>query len=237
MLPNVSWAGARTPEGMQKLTQHYDAGIHCADRQIGKLLDRCEELGLMQDTVFIVTSDHGEEFGERGMCCEHGSVREGTARIPLVIAGPGIDRGASQSLVTNVDIAPTVMNLFGLPCPGEWQGANLAPILEAPAAGKVRNELVISHAVYCAQRALLRDKYKLIKTDKTSGETKLELYDLHDDPYEQHNLAESEPSLTQEMAEALDLWTEKMLRGRPDPLLERIGESSWFEPSFAKRSS
>ena len=237
MLPNVSWKGARTPEGMQKLMQHYDAGIHYADRQVGTLLEQCEKLGILDDTVFIVTSDHGEEFGERGMCCEHGSVREGTARIPLIIAGPGIDCGASQSLVTNVDIAPTVMELFGLPCPGEWQGANLAPVLEAPAAAKVRNELVISHAVYCAQRALIRDQHKLIKTYKTSGETELELFDLHEDPYEQHNLTENEPDLSQEMAGALDQWIEKMLRGRPDPVLERIGEPSWFEPSFAKRTS
>ncbi|MFW5802591.1 MAG: sulfatase [Verrucomicrobiota bacterium] len=233
-LPNVSWKGARTPEGMQKLMQHYDAGIHYADRQIGTLFNRCEELGLMEDTIFVVTSDHGEEFGERKMCCEHGSVREGTARIPLIIAGPNISPAVSRALVTNVDIAPTVLSLFDLPSPREWQGSSLAPLLENPEA-KVRDELVVSHAVYCAQRALIRDRYKLIKTYKGAAPP-VELFDLHEDPYEQCNLAESEPTLTGEMTKALEHWVKTMLRGRPDPVLQRLEQPSWFEPSLEKRT-
>ena len=232
-LGSVSWEGARTPQGMQKLMTHYDAGIHYADRQVGTLLDRCEALGLLDDTLFIVTSDHGEEFGEKGMCCEHGSVHEGTAHIPLIVAGPGTEPGVSSSLVTNVDIAPTVLEAFGLTAPGEWQGHSLFPLFRDPATA-LRDELVVSHAVYCAQRALIRDRYKLIRTYKGRG-AGIELYDLHSDPYEQVDLARTVPEVAVEMSNALDAWVQAVLRGRRDPVLERLDEPSWFEPSFAKR--
>lgn len=236
-LPAVSSPAGRTSEGMQKLMTHYDAGIHYADRQIGRLLERCEELGLVEETVFIVTSDHGEEFGERRLCCEHGSVYEGTARIPLIVSGPGIDPGASQALVTNVDRAPTVAGLFGIPAPGEWQGSDLAALLEGP-DGSVREELVVSHAVYNSQRALVRGRHKLVRTYRGGHSGRrpgLELFDLHEDPYEQHDLSDREPEVTVEMANGLGGWVEQVLNGRPDPVLQRLHEPHWFEPSLEKR--
>ncbi|MFW6336255.1 MAG: sulfatase [Phycisphaeraceae bacterium] len=236
-LGEVKPARFRDRGKLHKALQHYDAEIHYADRQVGRLIDRIEELGLTDDTVFIMTSDHGEEFGEKGICIEHGSVYEGTARIPLIIAGPGIEPGVCDSLVGNVDIAPTVMGLFGRPCPAEWQGVDLKPTF-ADASASTRDELLLSHAVFGRQRALIRGRHKLVRTYEPFHGVHVpghELYDLENDPHEQHDIVSERPAVAVELQWAMDRIVTELLRGRPDPLLTRHGQPTWKHQTDAQR--
>ncbi len=91
----------------------YDQEIAHTDREIGRLLDTLEERGLLENTVVIFTSDHGEEFGEHGGEF-HYTCYEEVVRVPLAIAGPGIEPGTSDVPAQQIDFLPTVLALAGV---------------------------------------------------------------------------------------------------------------------------
>lgn len=91
----------------------YDQEIAYTDREIGRLLVGLRERGLLENTIIIFTADHGEELGERGLKY-HFTLFDEVLRVPLVIAGPGIEPGTDDRPVEQVDILPTVLGLLGL---------------------------------------------------------------------------------------------------------------------------
>jgi arylsulfatase A-like enzyme len=113
---------AITPEGMVDVSivrDLYDGEIHFADAEIGRLLDRLAEAGRLDDTLVVVTSDHGESLGEHDYWFEHGRYAyEPTTRVPLILRLPPAhpDAGATgvrQGAVSLVDLAPTLLELAG----------------------------------------------------------------------------------------------------------------------------
>jgi len=116
----------------------YDAEVRDADNAIGRLLGRIRELGLWEDTAVFVSSDHGEAMGEHGYYCQHcPGVYGSQIRIPLILSWPKMPRipGGVDSLVVTSDIAPTILELVGLPVPAAMTGRSLVPFLTADAAG------------------------------------------------------------------------------------------------------
>lgn len=156
------------------------------DFQIGKVLDALEETGQLEDTLVIYTSDHGECLGMRDNWGKSVLYGEAT-RIPLMIAGPGVER---ESLVETpaslIDIAPTICGFFGAACDKAWHGASLLGIAAAPAD---RERVVFSeyHAVGSPSGAFMvanaRWKYHYYCG---YGD---ELFDLESDSLEAANLA------------------------------------------------
>ena len=107
----------------------YDAELAHLDDVIGRFLDSLDRLGLSDNTLVVVLSDHGEEFGERGYMARHGTLYDEVIRTPLIIAGPGVPVGREfNQPVRNIDIAPTLLSLAGLEIPEVWQGSSLEPI-------------------------------------------------------------------------------------------------------------
>ncbi|MFW5982716.1 MAG: sulfatase [Candidatus Brocadiia bacterium] len=222
---------------VHRALQNYDAEIHYADRHVGRLLQWFERNGLEEETVFIVTSDHGEAFGEKGLIPEHGSVYQGTAHIPMIVSGPGVASGLCDELAGNIDIAPTVMSLFGGECPAEWQGHDLSMVLKG-GRGNTREHLLLSHGVHSRQRALIRGNYKIVRTYESPSpnqERGLELYDLEADPFEQRNIIGESPGVAVELEQIMESEVGGLLRGRPDPLLARHGQPVWLHQTEAQR--
>jgi arylsulfatase A-like enzyme len=120
----------RIPEygRMSELLNDYDSGVHEADRGVGLLLDWLAEQGRLDDALFIVTSDHGESFADHGIHVGHGlALTDDEIHIPLVIKLPAAE-AAGRRVATTVDltdIAPTVLDVFGLPPAKEMQGESL----------------------------------------------------------------------------------------------------------------
>jgi len=116
------------------VTALYDASVaYCDEHCLGALLDRLDALGLARDTLLIVTSDHGEEIFEHGMC-SHQQPYEETSRVPLVVRGPQLSAGRrSAATAQHVDLLPTVLSLLRLPVPEAVQGVDLSPWLRAGA--------------------------------------------------------------------------------------------------------
>jgi N-acetylglucosamine-6-sulfatase len=170
------------------LRRHQYQTLQSVDEQIGALLDALEETGRLDDTLIVFTSDNGLLWGEHRWMKKEVPYDE-ALRVPLVIRDDRLPTSVSTDdhLVLNVDLAPTIAELASVPHP-ETDGQSLVPLLRDPSA-PWRSDFLIEHmeganAVpsYCGVRT---ETQKFVRYQ--TGER--ELYDLADDPYELHNLA------------------------------------------------
>ena len=118
-------AAAFTPEMRAHLVHRYEAALRHADRRVGELLALLDELGRSADTLVVVTSDHGEEFFERGFLQHGGTLHEEILRVPLLFRGPGIAPGVLTRPAMLADLAPTILARLGLPAFAQAQGVDL----------------------------------------------------------------------------------------------------------------
>lgn len=112
-------------EDLREIVAACDAEVQYMDHHVGRILSTLREFGLYEESLIIVTADHGEEFGEHGVYGEHWSTYDGTQRVPLLMKPPsGSDATPSRrdQLVTNVDMASTIADYAGLEPANEWQG-------------------------------------------------------------------------------------------------------------------
>lgn len=122
-----------TAEEREHVRRHYDAGILHADHELGAFLAYLRRTGRFEDSVIIVTSDHGEALGERGGFFGHGRLGQNQLWVPLAIHVPGLGPGVVRAPVAGVDIAPTVLELVGGKVPGGLDGWSLAGLMRAVA--------------------------------------------------------------------------------------------------------
>ncbi|MDE0048128.1 MAG: sulfatase-like hydrolase/transferase, partial [bacterium] len=154
-----------------------------------RLLDVLEDSGRIDDTIIIFTADHGDAVASNGgMTNKGGLMVEETLRIPMLIAGPGIPQGSNDSLVCNIDLAPTLLDLCGITA-HEMDGTSLCPLLRRtgplPRDGLMTEHYGLTTPLW--QRAFHQEHWKLVV--QADGFT--ELYDLACDPAEMNNLADS----------------------------------------------
>lgn len=195
---------------LRKLAAAYYGAVTYLDRQIGRVLDALEELGLAASTRVIYTSDHGEALGARGMVGKFDLYDE-SAAVPLIVAGPDIPVGrVVQTPVSLIDLYPTVLEAAGIdlaPAERTLPGRSLWQIARAPDEDRT----VLSEYHAFASRAgmfMLRNRqYKYIHY---VGE-RPQLFDLQADPQERCDLAQDEAF--RDVVQAF----EQELRGLLDP--------------------
>jgi arylsulfatase A-like enzyme len=184
------------PEFGQDAQQRYLSEVRFVDRELGRFFEGLDAAGLAQDTLVIVTADHGEEFGEHG-ATGHGNLYPRTLRVPLVFKGPGVPVARVQAMVGLVDLAPTILELLGLAAPvdldgrsllGLVDGADLASWEERPAFA----ETIQDHKVKTRVLALGSQDWHYI-VDLEAGTR--ELFDLRADPAGLQNLFASKPEV------------------------------------------
>ena len=173
--------------------RRYGEAIHSMDREIGRLLDRLAELNLSDSTIVIYTSDNGYQWGEHELTDKRWAY-ETSIRVPFVMRLPdGDHRGTRNSrLIANVDVAATFLDAAGLEPPDYMEGQSLIRLLNDPAIDW-RETFLYSYFFEPpyptpTSFALISERFKLIETDWQG----FELYDLHNDPEEQNNLAKSQ---------------------------------------------
>jgi arylsulfatase A-like enzyme len=215
-------------EDLRELYAEYRAEISYVDRQIGRIIEYLEEEeGIYDDSLIILTADHGEEFGEHGVYQEHWSTNEKIQKVPLLVKPPEDDpeQESFDDLVSNVDLAPTVLGYFDLEVPGKWQGRSLKPLIENENFDW-REFLVMDHGLHTAQKAIRDGKWKVIQTlhhgDWNGKLQEMQLYNVEEDPFEQENLALEKPKLVEKLKTKMDLWREQRMHGS-DPL-KKVGE-------------
>jgi arylsulfatase A-like enzyme len=113
---------------LEHLTHLYRANLRQVDTTVGWLVDLLGDR-LSEDTLLVITADHGEELGEHGKFGHRDEVFAEVVRVPLVVVGPGIEPGVVEQAVATVDVTPSLMELVGLPADDELDGTSWAPAL------------------------------------------------------------------------------------------------------------
>lgn len=223
---------------LRKMIDGYDTGTRYVDHQIGLIVKMLKDAGVYEDTAIIISADHGENQGELGIYGEHGTADQGTCNIPMIIKWPGGKTGVTcDSLIYNLDLAPTMMDLLGGAKQPLWDGQSYAGAVtgKGPAGG--REDLVISQCAHVCQRSVRWGNYLYMRTynDGFHLFPQEMLFDLKADPHEQHNLADSKPDVAREGAWRLMRWhdaqMQKMARtatDQTDPLWTVVHEGGPF---------
>jgi arylsulfatase A-like enzyme len=175
----------------QRYMQDYLACVQGVDDNVGKLLDYLDDKGLADDTIVIYSADNGWYLGDLGLYDKRFMYEPGL-RVPLIARGPGIKAGSTpDQFVANIDLAPTFLDLAGLPIPGFMQGRSLAPLLRGERPDDWRKTVYYryyhdpGHHNTRAHYGVRTATHKLIHYWKKDA---WELFDLRADPTEQHNL-------------------------------------------------
>jgi len=188
----------------RELRAAYFALVSELDRELGKLLDRIEAAGQMDNTIVIAMSDHGRYLGAHGFDAHNYGAFEEAYNIPLVISGPGIAQSqVTDALVSIADLCPTLIDLAGAEPIDTPDSRSFASLLPDPA--ERRNEFDACYAEFFGTRFILSQRILWDGTWKFvfNGFDEDELYNLKDDPSEMKNLAqdpEQQPRVRQMMA-------------------------------------
>ncbi len=191
------------PFRSQYATALYDGEIAYVDSQIGVLLTQLEDLGVRDKTLLIYTADHGEGLGEHGEQTHSLLVYDATLHVPMIFHAPaGLPKGKVLHRQTSlVDVVPTILGLLGEEIPEEIDGKNLC-LAPTPDDQPVLIETISTMTMHgwAPLLGVRRDDFKYILAPTP------ELYDLHRDPHELHNIHDQQPSVAQELSNRLVDW-------------------------------
>jgi arylsulfatase A-like enzyme/Tfp pilus assembly protein PilF len=226
----------------------YDAEVTGADRATGRVIDALREAGVLDDTIVIVTADHGESLGEHGEATHAIFVYDATVRVPLIVRYPGVLPAGRvyEGPVRLVDVMPTLLGWLGLPGSDQTQGVDLGaawkgstpPPLLAQYTESLLSELGFGMAPL---HAIRKDGFKWIRAPRA------ELYDLRADPGERTNLHPSKDARLTGIAAELDKELEATLQAsaprgqaRENPMtretLETLQSLGYLAPGAVRRS-
>ena len=178
----------------------YTALVRAADLQIGRFLALLRDRGLADDTIVVITGDHGEAFGEPHGRSGHGfTVYDEEVRVPLVLWNPKRFRqaGRSATVGSHIDLAPTILDLLGLDAPAGWDGVSLFD------EGRPARTYLFAAAWGQYLLGVRSGDWKYIYDARLGKE---ELYDLRQDPDELRDLSRAEPGRAAELRRRLAAW-------------------------------
>ncbi|MCL4545968.1 MAG: sulfatase-like hydrolase/transferase [Chloroflexi bacterium] len=198
----------QSPEAIaaKKIQAAYYAMIELIDEQFGRILELLDRTGQRERTVVIFMSDHGEALGDHGLTQKGCRFFEGLVRVPLIISWPGhiLEGARSDALVELLDVAPTILDVVGLPQLPGTQGRSLLPLLTGQASLAEHRTFIRSEyydAVdlpHHSYGTMYRDRRHKLVTYHGTGLG--ELYDLQEDPREFTNLWDNPASQDVKMA-------------------------------------
>ncbi len=204
---------------IRRLQQLYAAKILYMDHYVGELLDTVRSLGLKQDTIVILVSDHGQllfSHPEDFNTDDHRSLYDADQHVPLIFWGAGIEAGRRVgALAGQCDLVPTILSLEGLPLPKLTDGESLVPVLTGK-EDQVNEYVYGEETAQTPQYSIRDERYKLIETMRTGA---IQCFDLAVDPGEQANICARIPRKAAELETALDAHIAEMVeqaRSFPD---------------------
>lgn len=193
-----------TEKELEHIIAGYDTSIRETDKEVGRFMDKLDERGKLNDTIVIITSDHGESFQEHVQWVSHGeNLYEEFIKVPLIIYHPDIEGKTVESRVRLIDIAPTIAD-FSIINSSRFSsdGKSLKPLMEE---GDGEDRKVYS-STYGAQgdrwnkTTIIKDNWKLL-WNRDLGT--LELYNLEEDPGERNDLSSNKPDKVEELRREL----------------------------------
>ncbi|CAA9224806.1 MAG: Sulfatase [uncultured Chloroflexi bacterium] len=228
----------------------YDAEIAYVDAALGHVFTFLEETGLAENTLVVLTADHGEILDDHVGYFDHHGLYEGNVHVPLLMRLPGrLPAGKRVPGFARLrDVAPTILEAIGLPdvaAQERMEGRSLWAAATSRRAKRTGiDALYLTECTWMRKRAWRTRDWKLIQAQEPDFHDlpPLELYHLQADPQEQHNLADARPDVVTDLLGRMELHATRRLArtGLPDPLqsqsitLRRIGQVKTAVPEDQK---
>lgn len=182
----------------------YDANIRYVDDNLRALFSHLEKLGIKDETLVVITSDHGEAFGEYGFW-NHYSCYRNISHLPLILMGSSINQRRISTYTQNIDLMPTILELAGIDTPEGLDGESLVPLLQGEEQN-FRRKVVVNSDATVIQRMYVEDEYALVHTlarPVWDHIKEYELFNLSEDPYQFQDISSQEKERTARMRIAL----------------------------------
>jgi arylsulfatase A-like enzyme len=189
-------------EDINRLVSLYDGGIFYTDRQLGLLFDMLKKMGCYDNTIIILTSDHGEGFMEHDLIAHADIMYNEVMRIPLIIRWPELGNDVSvNNQVRSIDIMPTILDFVGIEPPSRIHGVSLHPMI----GGEAKDNLIAFSETERRgfQKAVMDGKDKLLYNCTSKKE---EFFNLSKDPGEKFNKATEHYEKLEYMRSLLESW-------------------------------
>ncbi|RLG83149.1 MAG: hypothetical protein DRO39_08760 [Thermoprotei archaeon] len=216
----------------------YDGEILYVNHAVAEVVETLKDEGVLDETLLVITSDHGEQLGQHGIW-GHAGLHEAVIRVPLIMRCPKVlPRGARvKHYAQHVDILPTILGLAGVETEATFAGDNLLKLIR----GEPIRDFIVCET--WGERCVLKNGWKLIvhyepelkmlrdehhygglfrdwlSFLKRYGDVGVELYNIEQDPAETINLAGGHPDIVKELKDLLDTWVRSRLGGAQDPIL------------------
>lgn len=214
---------SRTRDPKRRLVARYNGAVRFVDENLARLLDFLSRRKLLDDTLIIITSDHGESLTEHEIYFDHHGLYEVTTHVPLIVRYPasfpaGLRVGA---LVQHTDLVPTILDLLEV-APCNLDGQSLLPLTDGSTKA-LKPFAYIEEAYVQKKRAIVKAGFKYIYAPDGEGYCRYchkihqgpeELYDLQHDPHETHNIVGNNQTLAQELREELESFLNSLLSKR-----------------------
>jgi len=191
-----------TPGQIRFLSDQYDAGIRELDDSLRSLFDYFDQRGAWDDTIVVLVSDHGEEFGEHGQIGHQRTLYIEALRVPWILAAPGLNHDVIDEPAGLIDVMPTLLDLLGMPfahLPGR-------PLLNRsnrhPTSDSDARPLFSELDQLLEARSVIVGPYHLIVSDQSAQQW---LFDLTIDPTETQNLANHRPDVLSRLTSLLEI--------------------------------
>jgi len=198
-------ARLRDIHAIRRLQELYAAKILYVDQYIGELLKTVHTLGLDQNTIIILVSDHGQLLYSHPKdfnTDDHRSLYDADLHIPLIFRGPGIPAGKRLDfLASHYDLLPTILDLENLPPPAYIDGVSLKGAIEGTSTKPPHHYLYAEESVLTSQYSIRDDRYKLIETMRTGA---IQCFDEAEDPRELQSICGQIPQVVAKLRAALD---------------------------------
>ena len=191
-----SFRQAKTPAEVEHVKALYDGELAFTDAQIDLLLQDLERRGILDAAVVAYTADHGEEFKDHGAWGHADTLYEELLHVPFALRAPGLAPRRIPEKVCLVDLAPTVLDLFGIRAPAAFQGRSLVPLLRGGRLSEEPTYAETSHTHDRNQKIAVREgRFKYVMNVPRGREAdprilREELFDLAADPKERASLGD-----------------------------------------------
>lgn len=218
------------PEGITDadyVIAQYDGAIAYMDACIQRILTRIDELGLAENTLVIINSDHGETLMDHECYFDHHGLYECTLHVPLIMRLPGVlpEGVRIPGISLQQDLVPTILELVGVDAGRSFDGKSLLPLIRGERTANY-SEFYITEATWMRKHGWRTPEWKLIVALEPDFHFKpeVELYNLILDPGENHNLAEKEPGIVAALRQRMEAWIEKREKetGKTNPMYTNL---------------
>jgi arylsulfatase A-like enzyme len=209
------------------IVAQYDGAVAYMDASMQRIFTRLDELGIAEDTLVILNSDHGETLYDHECWFDHHGIYDCTLHVPLIMRWPGVlpEGEVIEGITLHEDLVPTIVELLGLDPDVGFDGRSQLPLID----GDIPNNysgFYITECTWMRKHGWRTGEWKLIHALEPDFHFKpeVELYNLLDDPEEYDNLADSEPLIVATLEDQIQRWIAKREKetGRPNPMYTNL---------------